>query len=76
VSDDYPNVGKEALNKLLLFPSTYLCESGFFTLLQVKGKYRNRFNLTPEDDLRHAFSTTQPRIPSLVENYTQLQKSQ
>jgi len=28
VSDIYPNVGKEALKKLLLFPSTYLCECG------------------------------------------------
>jgi len=24
VSDTYPNVGKEALKKLLLFPSTYV----------------------------------------------------
>jgi len=29
-SDSYSNVGKEALKKLLLFPSTYLCESGFY----------------------------------------------
>jgi len=26
VSDNYPNVGKETLEKLFLFPSTYLCE--------------------------------------------------
>jgi len=76
VSDDYPNVGKEAFNKLVLFTSTYLCESGFSTLLHVKRKYRNRFDFTPGNDLRHALSTTQPRIPNLVENDTQLQKSQ
>jgi len=41
LKDSYPNVGKEALKKLLLFPSTYLCESGFSTLLHVKTKNRN-----------------------------------
>jgi len=41
MSDSYPNVGKDALKKLLLFPSTYLCESGFSTLLYVKIKNRN-----------------------------------
>jgi len=76
MSDDDPNVGKETFNKLVLFPSTYLRESRFSTLLHVKRKYRNRFNFTPGDDLRHALSTKQPRIPNLVENDTQLQKSQ
>jgi len=36
VSDDYQNVGKEVLKQLLLFPCTYLCESGFSTRLHVK----------------------------------------
>jgi len=30
VCDIYSNVGKETLKKFLLFPSTYLCESGFY----------------------------------------------
>jgi len=41
MSDSYLNVGNDALKKLLLFPSTYLCESGFSTLLYVKIKNRN-----------------------------------
>jgi len=51
VSDIYPDVGKEALIKLLLFPSTYLCECGFSTLLHVETKNRNQLNFTIEDDL-------------------------
>jgi len=53
VSDIYPNVGNEALIKFLLFPSTYLCECGFSTLLHVKTKNRNRVNFT----LEQQFST-------------------
>jgi len=75
VSDIYPNVGKEALKKVLLFPSTYLCECGFSALLHVKTKNRHRLNFTLEDDLRCVLSTTQPRIGNLVENITQEQKS-
>jgi len=32
------------VKKLLLFPSTYLCECGFSTLLHVKTKNQNRLN--------------------------------
>jgi len=38
-------------------------------------KNENRLDLTPEDDLRCALSTTQPRIDNLVENTTREQKS-
>ena len=56
-------------------PRTHLCESVFPTLLHVKAKSRNRFNFTPEDNLRCALSTRQSRIHNLVENVTQEQKS-
>ena len=75
VSDIYANVGKKALKKLFLFPSTYLCECGFSTFLHVETENRNRLNFTLEDDLRCALSTMRPRIYNLVENVTQEQKS-
>ena len=56
----YPKVAKKAIQDILLFVSTYLCESGFSTLLQMKTKQRNRLDV--ENDLRCALSNTFPRI--------------
>lgn len=60
----YPNISMLALRVLLPFVSTYLCESGFSTLLHIKTKARNR--LTVEDDMRLALTNIQPRISKLV----------
>ena len=60
----YPNVSKMAIRILLPFPSTYLCESGFSTLVLIKTKHRNR--LSVEDDMRCAISTTKPDIKKLT----------
>ena len=60
----YPNVTMLAFRVLLPFASTYLCESGFSTLLHIKTKARNR--LYVEDDMRLALANTQPRILKLV----------
>lgn len=60
----YPAVSLQALKILVPFASTYLCESGFSCLLQIKTKARNRLNV--EDDMRLALSDTQPRITKLV----------
>jgi len=70
VPDIYPNIGKGVLKNYLLFPSTYLRECGFFTLLHVKTKTRNRLNFTLQDDLRCALSKMQQRIDNFVENVT------
>ena len=48
----YPNVAKVALCSFLPFVSTYLCESGFSTMLLIKASHRNRFEL--ENDTRCA----------------------
>ncbi|XP_067939771.1 protein FAM200C-like [Watersipora subatra] len=69
----YPKVAKIALHKLLPFVTTYLCESGFSTLLTIKSKARNR--LMAQDDLRCALSETKPRIEVLCPHERQL-KSQ
>ncbi|XP_045114813.1 protein FAM200A-like [Portunus trituberculatus] len=53
-----------AVRVLLPFASTYLCESGFSSLLAIKTKSRNK--LSVEDDLRCALAATEPRIHELV----------
>ena len=61
--DSYPKVTKKAIQGILPFVSTYLCESGFSTLLQIKTKQRNRLDV--ENDMRCALSNTFPRIHEL-----------
>jgi zinc finger BED domain-containing protein 5/7/8/9 len=46
----YPVLSEIVLRLLLPFPTTYLCETGFSSLLVIKSKYRSR--LIAEDDLR------------------------
>ena len=60
----YPNVAEIAIKPLLMFPSTYLCEQGFSSLLLIKNKFRARMSV--EDDLRLALTKTVPRIDNLV----------
>ncbi|XP_068228051.1 zinc finger BED domain-containing protein 5-like [Palaemon carinicauda] len=64
MSEIYPVVSKVVLNSLLMFPSTYLSEQGFSTLLNMKTKHRSRLNV--EHDLRLCLSNTAPRIEKLV----------
>ena len=49
---------------ILPFPTTYLCETGFSSLLVIKFKYRSR--LVAENDLRCALAKTAPRISDLA----------
>lgn len=62
--DSYPKVAEMAIRVLLPFVSTYLCESGFSTLLQIKRKQRSRLEV--ENDLCFALSSTHLRIPELA----------
>ena len=57
----YPRLGIHALNILVPFSSTYLCEC---VLLTIKSKARNRLDV--ESDIRCALSTTSPDIEQLV----------
>ena len=68
----YPTLAQHALSILLPFSSTYLCETGFSSLLVIKSKARNRLRV--ESDLRCALSKTSPRVELLVSR-KQIQQS-
>lgn len=71
VVNSYPKIAENALHTLLPFVSTYLCESGFSTMVIIKSKQRNRLGL--EDGIRCALSNIQPRIQQLAKNKKQHQ---
>ena len=60
----YPILSMAAPRIIVPFASTYLCESGFSTLVHIKSKARNQLNV--EDDMRLAISKTQPCIAMLA----------
>ena len=60
----YPKVSMLSFRILVPFGSTYLCESGFSTLLYIKTKAMNKLDV--QDDMRLALTKTQPRIITLV----------
>jgi hypothetical protein len=68
----YSNLANKALSILIPFSTTYLCETGFSTLLHIKDKKRNR--LDPADDMRVALSRVKPRVDLIVQRKQQ-QKS-
>ena len=57
--ETYPKLAKKALTDLP-FSTTYLCETGFSSLVYLKNKYENRLE-TVENDLRIALSNRQLR---------------
>jgi len=64
----YPRLVKRAMVALIPFATSYLCESGFSTLLTIKTKQRNRLDV--KDDMRVALSQTIPQFHVLVEKKT------
>ena len=63
VKREYAALAGIALNILLPFGSTYLCESTFSALCELKTKKRNRLNV--ENDLIVSSSTIAPRVENL-----------
>ncbi|XP_076036535.1 zinc finger BED domain-containing protein 5-like [Oratosquilla oratoria] len=71
---DKPILTREAEKALLPFPTTYLCEQGFSSLVTIKTKTRNR--LDPQHDLRCALAMNiKPRFENLVHKLKQFQGS-
>uniref|UniRef100_A0A8D0A9E2 DUF4371 domain-containing protein n=1 Tax=Sander lucioperca TaxID=283035 RepID=A0A8D0A9E2_SANLU len=64
VATEYPELSDKALKWIVPFPTTYLCESGFSSLVMLKTKYRNRLNIEP--DLRLRLSSLEPDIQKLT----------
>ena len=64
MSVTYPVVSDIVLKSLVMFPSSYLCEQGFSTLLNMKNKHQSPLNV--EHDLRVCLSNTVPRIQKLI----------
>ena len=60
----YPELAKRALEALILFPTTYLCEASMSALVNIKTTYRNRLRVV--NDMRNALSNINPRIDELV----------
>ena len=61
---DASALAERALNILTSFSTTYLCEKGFSTAMDLKTKKRNR--LSVQNDSRIALSVTEPRITALA----------
>ena len=73
VQTGYPTLSKRALKTLVPFATTWLCESGFSSLLYIKNKYRNAMN--PENDLRISLTNKEPRFEEIIAEKRQ-EKSQ
>ncbi|XP_042223912.1 protein ZBED8-like [Homarus americanus] len=61
----YPCLVKRAMDALIPFAATYLCESGFSALVSVKTKSRNRLDV--KDDMRVTLSKTTPPFHLLIQ---------
>jgi len=61
--DEYPEVSNRAINNLLPFPTTYLCESGFSHYCATKTEYRSRLNA--DDDMRLQLSPIVPDFQAM-----------
>ena len=66
LTEAYPLLSQRALQVLVPFVTTYLCESGFSSLVTMKTSTRSR--LVVEDDMRVALSSTAPRIQLLAKS--------
>ena len=66
LKDTYPQTTETVFRILISFVSTYLCQSGFSSLLEIKAKHSNR--LVVEDDLDCTLLQTTPCIPLLSGN--------
>ncbi|XP_052002455.1 zinc finger BED domain-containing protein 5-like [Xyrauchen texanus] len=63
VAEEYRELSGVAVDVLLPFGSTYLCEQTFSAVTYMKNKYRSRLDV--EDDLRVAVSNIRPQIKLL-----------
>ncbi|KAL4084165.1 hypothetical protein QTP88_027998 [Uroleucon formosanum] len=65
----YPRAVSTAMKFLIPFATTYLCESGFSTMITIKTKSRNRLDI--KDDMRVALSNTVPDFKAILQSKQQ-----
>ena len=63
VKSEYPSLSSKAIDILLPFATSYLCETGFSSVAVLKTKYRSRSAI--EKELRVAISSYLPRFEKL-----------
>lgn len=73
LSSKFPQLSSKAIDLLLPFGSSYLCEHGFSALTEMKSKKRERLQMIDEE-MRVCLSKTEPRI-SLICSEKQSQVS-
>jgi len=61
----HPIVTNKAIRTLISFASSYLCETGFSALADIKTKYRGRLNT--EKEMRIALSKFTPRFDNIMQ---------
>ena len=61
IQNEYPNIGEKVLVILLQFSTTYLCETAFSVLTNLKTRKRERL-LVVEEEVRVALSNVGPNI--------------
>jgi hypothetical protein len=59
IGGEFPHLSRKALNILLPFATSFLCETGFSAVAAIKTKYHSVMNL--ENDLRVFISKLQPQ---------------
>lgn len=64
IQKEYPNIGARALQVLVQFSTSYLCEVGFSTLVNIKTKKRERLK-SVENEMRVCLSKIRPNIKEL-----------
>lgn len=64
VKQEHPDLGEKALEQLLPFASTYLCEASFSAMTVIKTKQRNRLCL--EKSLITAVASLPPRLTMIL----------
>ena len=65
---EHPNIAKKALQILLQFSTSYLCELGFSTLTNIKYKKREKLNCV-EEEMRVCLSEIRPRIEEICRSH-------
>lgn len=67
VQNEFPNITKKAMKALFPFSTSYLCESSFSAMNNIKSKNRSRLE-SVEEDLRVCLSTIRPRTKEILKH--------